>query len=142
MRAIATAFLIGLAALPAAAADLGRSGDRAGEAVAGLPACDDPGVLKEIVRRQHRAEADTWKNGVRIEAIRDIRQSGRVYTAPSAIAHRHCRAVADVGTARAEALIYVISDGLGFASVGRGVDFCMPSYDPWRVYGGGCRVLR
>jgi hypothetical protein len=108
----------------------------------GLPACDNPSVLGNIVERQHWAEANTWQDGVRIEAIVDIRQAYARTKFTSAIEHRHCVARADLGAHRGDTLYYVISREMGFAGISWYVDFCMPRHDPYRVYDADCRVLR
>ncbi|MDH6229941.1 capsid protein [Mesorhizobium soli] len=37
---------------------------------------------------------------------------------------------------------YVIEGGMGFASIGDNVEFCVAGFDRWYVYDGRCRVLR
>ncbi len=142
MRAIVSALLLALAALPAGAADLGSAPPASPAAIAGLPACDDPSVLSDIVERQHWAEENTWENGIRIEAIVGPRERRPEQRFPSMVANRYCQAVAALGPNLSDPLYYVISADLGFAGLGWKVDFCMPSYDYWRVYDGNCRVLR
>ncbi len=146
MRAFAAFALAATLAAPAVAADLGGRVAVAVEPAAeypGLPACDDPGVLGKLVSRQHAAERDTFQDGVVIAAIDDIRQRyGRVKFV-SAIAHRHCVARALLAAPyRSDRLYYVISERQGFASMGWGLDFCMPRHDPYRVYDADCRVLK
>lgn len=140
MRLALLALLVATSA--AGAADLGAAGDAAPLDEAAIPACDDPAVLAEILERQHWAEENTWKDGVRIEAVSSIRQRYGTTRFVSSIAHRHCEAIADLSNARDDRLIYVIEEGMGFASIGWNVEFCLPRHDAWRVYDGGCRVLR
>jgi hypothetical protein len=134
MRAFVLLGLLALSCGPAAAQALPAS--------EGVPACDDPAVLSDIVERQHWAEAHTWKNGVRIEQITGVHQRYPGTKFVSAVEHRHCEARAYLGPRRADRLYYVISRELGFASIGWYVDFCMPRHDPYRVYNGDCRVLK
>ena len=124
-----------VAAMPASA-------DTTKDAAPGLPACDDAAVLARIVDRQHWAERNTWRDGVRIAAIEGVRQAYPGTRFVSAIEHRHCVARARLDGARDDRLFFVISRRQGFASVGWGVEFCMPNHDPYRVYDGGCRVLK
>ena len=35
-----------------------------------------------------------------------------------------------------------IEEGMGFASIGDNVEFCVSGFDRWMVYNGRCRVLR
>jgi capsid protein len=37
---------------------------------------------------------------------------------------------------------YLIEEGMGFASIGDNVEFCVSGFDRWYVYNGRCRVLR
>ncbi|HUG62896.1 MAG TPA: hypothetical protein VMP03_13685 [Methylomirabilota bacterium] len=141
MRFLLTAATLALTAVSVFAADLGQ-GAAGLPSETGIPACDDPKVLSDIIDRQHWAEENTWKNGVRIEAITAIRQAYPVVRAPSAVEHRHCRAVATLGPGRSDQLLYMISKDLGFASLSWYVDFCMPRHDYYRVYNAACRVLR
>ena len=145
MRALTSlAFLAALAA-PTLAADYAAVPAVAVETVdvSGIPDCDDPGVLGTIVSRQDRAERDTWQDGVRITAITDIRQRYAQVKFVSDIAHRHCQArAALLGPRSSDRLYYVISRRQGFASIGWGLDFCLPSHDPYRVYDADCRVLK
>lgn len=131
------------AVAPAVAADLGAPPPAAaGASEHGLPACDDPSVLRRIVARQHYAEAHSWRDGLRIEAIGGIRQGRGTAPFISEIPKRHCEAVADLGAVHTDRLYYVISKGQGFAGVSWGVEFCLPRQDPYRVYDADCRVLR
>jgi hypothetical protein len=144
MRLSAALLLAALAAVPATAADLGSRAPVAESlpSESGLPACDDPSVLGNIIERQHWAEANTWQDGVRIVSIHDVRQATPRQRFSQDIVHRHCAAQADLGPHRRDALYYVISKRMGFASISWYVDFCMPRHDPYRVYDAGCRVLR
>jgi hypothetical protein len=141
MRTVVTLLLLVLAA-PAAAADFVVHPGPALPSSPGLPACDDPKVLGDIVERQHWAEANTWRDGVRIEEIGSISQRYATTKFTSAIEHRHCEAQAYLGPRRTDRLYYVISREMGFASISWYVDFCMPKHDPYRVYNADCRVLK
>ena len=54
---------------------------------------------------------------------------------------RYCRATAQLSDGRRTALIYVIEAGQGFAGVGWNVEYCLPAYDPWRVYDAWCHAI-
>ena len=43
---------------------------------------------------------------------------------------------------RKRSLWYLIEYGMGLASIGDNVEFCVSGFDRWLVYNGGCRVLR
>jgi hypothetical protein len=36
----------------------------------------------------------------------------------------------------------VVERGMGLASVGDNVEFCVSGFDRWNVYDNGCRILR
>jgi hypothetical protein len=40
------------------------------------------------------------------------------------------------------AVFYVIEHGLGFAGLGRDIDFCVLGLDPWHIHDGDCRTVR
>jgi hypothetical protein len=135
MRAVLTAaFVLFAASIAAAHEPL--------PAEPGIPACNDEAVLSNIVERQHWAEAHTWKNGVRIELIDEIRQNYPGTDFVSAIDHRHCNARVVLGPRHASRLWYMISKESGFASISWYVDFCISGHDPYRVYNADCRVLK
>jgi hypothetical protein len=146
MRRLASFAFAALFAVPTFAADMGGRAPAPVEVALpsspGLPACDDPRVLGDIVERQNWAEANTWQDGVRIETISDVRQATPFQRFSQNVEHRHCAAQASFGPNRGDALYYVISRRMGFASISWYVDFCMPRHDPYRVYDAGCRVLR
>ncbi|WP_075215348.1 hypothetical protein [Mongoliimonas terrestris] len=107
-----------------------------------LPVCDNPSVLSSVIERQHWAEANTWRDGKRIEALADIRQVYNTTRFASMIEHRHCTGKADLGDGRSGRVYWVISASSGFAGVGYGVEVCMPGQDYWYVWGAACRSLR
>jgi len=124
-------FALALGGAPALAAD----GSPA------IPACDDAGVLSTIVERQAWAEANSWHDGVLIDAVDQARQWQRGTRFLSDIEHRHCIATAHLAGGHGRKLFYVISKDTGFAGWGWNVDFCLAGHDPAHLYGEGCRVL-
>lgn len=146
MRRLVAAAVLAVLAAPAVAADMpGRTPPAAVAEdgfFSGIPACDNPAVLDRIVERQTYAERETWHDGVVIQAIADVRQRYAGIRFMSAIPHRYCEARALLGPRTSDRLYYVIWQRQGFASIGWGLDFCMPRHDPYRVYDADCRVLR
>ncbi len=121
-----------LAAAPTAATAFGSA----------LPECDDARVLRDIAERSAWADRRTWKTGILIDDIENVRQSRLVTNGPRRIAERFCRATAHLSDGRRARLYFLIEDQIGFAGLGWYVSFCIPGRDDYHVYGGWCRVLR
>lgn len=58
------------------------------------------------------------------------------------IARRYCAATARLSDGRDHPVWYLIEYGMGFASLGDNVEFCVGGFDRWHVYNGYCRVLQ
>lgn len=58
------------------------------------------------------------------------------------IARRYCGATAHLSDGRERSVWYLVEYGMGFASIGDNVEFCVSGFDRWNVYNGHCRVLR
>ena len=134
-----------MAALLAAAnapANAAGSGDAAANMAADVKACANARTLTRITERFAWAERNTWQRGYEIAAVKDPRLRYSVFNGPSMIRHRHCRATAIMTNGARRTLFYTVSAGMGFASIGHGVDFCLAGLDPWHVHGAACRSLR
>ena len=105
-----------------------------------LPVCSDSEVLYKISAVAAWAERNTWHRGWYIRGIADAGETALNPT-PSHIHRRYCRATAWLSDGRHTALIYVIEAGQGFAGVGWNVEYCLPAYDPWRVYDAWCHAI-
>ncbi len=113
-----------------------------GDAAADVRACADARMLARIAKRFAWAERNTWQRGYEIAAIEGPGLRYTVINGPSIIRHRHCRATALMTNGARRSLFYTISAGMGLASIGNGVDFCLAGLDSWRVHGAACRSLR
>ena len=122
---------------PAHAASPGAS-----DAAADVRACADARMLARIAKRFAWAERHTWQRGYEIDDIEGPGLRYTVFNGPSTIRHRHCRATALMTNGARRTLFYTVSAGMGLASIGHGVDFCLAGLDPWRVHGAACRSLR
>ncbi len=118
------------------------AGPGASDAAADVRACTDARMLARIAKRFAWAERHTWQRGYQIADIRNPGLRYTVFNGPSTIRHRHCRAIALMTNGARRTLFYTISAGMGLASIGNGVDFCLAGFDPWRVHGAACRSLR
>ena len=130
---------------PAHAADPGSGYapvDIGADIGADVRTCADSRVLARITKRFAWAERNTWQRGYEIATIEDPHLRYTVFNGPSTIRHRHCRATALMTNGARHTLFYTVSAGMGLASIGQGVDFCLAGLDPWRVHGAACRSLR
>ena len=114
----------------------------ASDATADIRACADARMLTRITERFAWAERKTWRRGYLIASIEDSRLRYTAFKGPSMIRHRHCRATALMTNGARRTLFYTISAGMGLASIGDSVDYCLAGLDPWRVHGAACRSLR
>jgi capsid protein len=58
------------------------------------------------------------------------------------IGRRYCGATVVLSDGGDRDIWYLIEEGMGFASIGDNVEFCVSGFDRWYVYNGRCRVLR
>ena len=105
-------------------------------------ACDAAGVLSHISGRFAWAERRTWKRGFVMERLENPRPNTHPYAAPGLIHRDYCVAAAVMTNGAVHTVYYAIEHGLGFAGIGRGVDFCVHGLDPWRVHDASCRTVR
>jgi hypothetical protein len=105
-------------------------------------ACAGSGVLGRIKGRYAYAERNVLHRGFLIASIGNPRPSGHRYAEPGLVKRDYCRADAVMTNGSAHPVFYVIEHGLGFAGIGRDIDFCVPGLDPWHVHDGDCRTVR
>jgi hypothetical protein len=118
-------------------------GDGTGDAAITIAdRCDDPAILKRIESRFDWAEQRTWHRGFEIDEIVAPRLRYQVLNGPSIILHDHCIGDAVMTDGSVRTLVYAVSRGMGFASMGDGVSFCVQGLDPWRVFGAGCSTVK
>lgn len=63
-------------------------------------------------------------------------------TEENPIARRYCEGVVQLSDGTQAPVWYLIEYGMGFASIGDNVEFCVGGFDRWYVYNGYCRVLQ
>jgi hypothetical protein len=105
-------------------------------------ACSDHSVLGGIMDRFAWAEAKTWHRGYVIAAIENPRGSGHPFYEPGLIRRDYCMADSIMTNGEFRTIYYAIEHGVGFASIGNYVDFCVLGLDPWRVHDGACRTVQ
>ena len=104
--------------------------------------CADTSVLDRIIDRFAWAERNTWQRGFIIEALHNPRPSGHPYTEPGIIERSYCMADSVMTDGQFRTVYYAIEYGVGFASIGDYVDFCVLGLDPWHVHDEACRTVR
>jgi hypothetical protein len=144
---LALAFAVALVAAPPALAihdtDQREALLQHERALRPVPAfCEDPGVLAHILDRFAWAERHTWHRGFVMVALEAPRERYNVFYGPGLLRHRHCVAEAVFSHGAIAPVYYTVELGMGLASMGSGVVFCVPGLDPWRIYGPGCSTVR
>lgn len=126
--------------MPVRAADLGGGGyvdEDSG-------ACGEPWVLKKITSR-FRYQVKHVPNLPDVE-ITDFRRIHEHRYLPAEERHpigrRYCGATVTLSDGVDRDIWYLIEEGMGYASIGDNVEFCVSGFDRWMVYNGRCRVLR
>lgn len=141
VRRVLAAFAIWVAAASAEAADL------PGPIVLNEPIetdnpCADVQVLHKIAERFAWAERNTWHRGFVMAALQNGRFSGHPYFEPGIVRRGYCAADSIMSNGSRHTVYYAIEFGVGFASMGNYVDFCVLGLDPWHVHDEACRAVR
>ncbi len=105
-------------------------------------ACANSWVLGHIKGRFASAERHTWRRGFVMASLENPRQNSHPYAEPGHIRRDYCVAEAVMTNGDVRAVYYAIEHGVGFAGIGRYVDFCVLGLDPWHVHDGACRTVR
>jgi hypothetical protein len=105
-------------------------------------ACADGRTLDRIMERFAWAERNTWRRGFVMETLSNPRPSGHPYAEPGIVERTYCMADSMMTDGQLRTVYYTIEYGMGFASIGDYVDFCVLGLDPWRVHDGACRTVR
>ncbi|SEP80348.1 hypothetical protein SAMN05216548_101530 [Faunimonas pinastri] len=131
-----------IAAAPALAADMPYYATETTTVTAVPSQCADTGILSRIEDHYNWSDQHTWHRGILIAALQEPRPQVGGVDNPSMIPKERCTARAVFNNGQSRPVYYVIEKGMGYASVGRGVDFCVDGLDPWRVHDGDCRTVR
>ena len=133
---------LAIAALPPLCGPAATAADITSGYSDGDTACVQNGVLNGIKGRFAWAEHNTWHRGFVIETLGNPRPSGHPFAEPGLVSRDYCEADAVMTDGRAYSVYYAVEHGLGFAGIGRSVDFCVLGLDPWHVHDGSCRTVR
>lgn len=136
--ALAAAAAALLAGAPASAADMVRV-DRYESGI-----CANRNVLGTISHRfDHQVRHVPGLPQVGIVDFYGARETRYLpQTERHPIARRYCSATVQLSDGAQRTVWYLIEYGMGFASLGANVEFCVSGFDRWHVYNGSCRVLR
>jgi hypothetical protein len=107
-------------------------------------ACDDEKVLNRITSKFRTQAREVHHNKtLEIDGYDNVHQhryqEEREFRP---IARRYCGATVNLNDGRRRTIWYLVERGVGFASVGDNVEFCISGFDRWNVYNNACRVLR
>jgi hypothetical protein len=141
MRRLLCALALALGSTSGEAADLlGPIAIR--EPIQAVNPCADANVLRRIAQRFARAERETWHRGFVMASLANGRDSGHPFFEPGLIKRDYCVADSVMTNGSAHSVYYAIEYGVGFASIGNYVDFCVLGLDPWHVHDEACRTVR
>jgi hypothetical protein len=141
MRRLLWAFVLALGSTPVQAADLpGPIAIRA--PIQAENPCADANVLGRIAERFAWAERNTWHRGFVMASLANGRYSGHPFFEPGLIRRDYCVADSLMTDGSSRTVYYAIEYGVGFASIGHYVDFCVLGLDPWHVHDEACRTVR
>lgn len=104
--------------------------------------CADAHVHGRIVERFAWAERNTWHRGVVMASLQNSRPGDHPFFEPGLIKRNYCVADGYLSDGSVRPVYYAIEYGVGFASLGNYVDFCVLGLDPWHVYDEACRTVR
>ena len=104
--------------------------------------CADPHVLSRIVDRFAWAERNTWHRGLVMTSLENARPGDHPYFEPGLVKRDYCAADGFMSDGSVRPVYYAIEYGVGFASIGNYVDFCVLGLDPWHVHDEACRTVR
>jgi capsid protein len=106
--------------------------------------CADTRFLGKITSRfRHQVRHVPHLPDVSIEEFRDIHENRYLPSHEDRpIGRRYCGATVVLSDGTSRPIWYLIEEGMGFASIGDNVEFCVSGFDRWMVYNGRCRILR
>lgn len=115
----------------------------AGSAAAETPACDQPGVVRQVASRFDAYSHKFLGLDLSISDFGMVRET-RFQPAHDTwlVERRYCSTTATMTDGRRREVWYLIENNWGFAGMGSSVEFCVSGLDPWFVYGAYCKSLR
>lgn len=106
--------------------------------------CTEPKILRKIQHRfRHQVQNVPRLPDVAILEFRNIYQKRYLPELEDRpIARLYCGATVMLSDGHSRDIWYLIEEGMGFASIGNNVEFCVSGFDRWNVYNAHCRVLQ
>ena len=107
-----------------------------------VPACGDPGILKEIQSRFSDSEDEYWKSGLTILGFEQPGEIGFRTNGLDYIPRRYCVARAILNDQKMRTVSYSVGELLGVIGSGYGVEFCIAGLDRNNAFAPGCKMAR
>jgi hypothetical protein len=104
-----------------------------------LASCQESGTLNAVMGRFNAAERRFWNGEVEILSIEEVREVAFRPHGQDLIPRRYCTGVAVLSNATRTKVNFAIVEGMGFASLADGVQFCLVGYDRNHTAMGDCR---
>lgn len=147
MKAIPALLLAGAAAFAAFAAEAADAPySHAARGIvtvddAGLPGCDNPGVLRRVSSAFHDKETEYWDSGLRLGAFEPPVQIGLRSWGLDFIPRRFCHTYATTSDGVRRGVHFSITKKTGTLGVVNGVDFCVSGFDRNLAYAPNCKMV-
>ena len=107
-----------------------------------FPSCSSEKVLKKIAKRFNQTEKIYWQHrGLTLDHVSKPHQHAFNPFPHSPINRYYCHGDAHFADGKRRRIHYLIEQGAGFAGFTWNVEYCIHGLDPWKYYGGHCRVL-
>jgi hypothetical protein len=107
-----------------------------------LPACDDGKVLRRITWAFAEREKLYWEPVLSLQAFEIPHEVAYMPWGNEFIPRRYCRTNVLVSDGKKRPLWYSIGEGLGEASIGWGVEWCVTGLDYNRSFAPACKMAR
>jgi hypothetical protein len=107
-----------------------------------VPACGDPGVLKDIQKRFSEAEDEYWKSGLTILGFEQPGEIGFRSNGLDYIPRRYCTVRAMLNDQRVRIVSYSVGELLGMIGYDYGVEYCISGLDRNNAFAPNCKMAR
>jgi len=122
------------------------SGNTPGPIDSRVPPCDDPAV-RQAVSSRIAAAIPSYYDGLKVDAMEEVRQGGLTVDSPSPYARRYCATRLTMSSTPQQQPIhqvafYMVEERGSFVGLSWNVEVCLSGRDAWHVYDGACRTVR
>lgn len=108
---------------------------------AGLPHCDNPGVLRRVASAFHDKESEYWNSDLTLGGFEPPDEIGLRSWGVEFIPRRFCHTYATTSDGVRRGVHYSIGKKTGTLGVVNGVDFCVAGLDRNLAYAPNCRMV-